>query len=105
MLDDRFNPAYALLLVTGVATIYLAGASSRGVCHGRRHPYTRLGIAFLALFDPTMRAVQDQLYESEQPFVVDHSKYARAFGGAATPHREAIQVTPQWYRGSLHTSG
>ena len=65
----------------------------------------RLGIAFLALFDPTMRAVQDQLYESEQPFLVDHSKYARAFGGAATPHREAIRVTLQWYRGSLHTSG
>ncbi len=52
-----------------------------------------------------MRAVKDQLYESEQPFLVDHSKYARAFGGAATPHREAIRVTLQWYRGSLHTSG
>ena len=65
----------------------------------------RLGIAFLALFDPTMRAVKDQLYESEQPFLVGHSKYARAFGGAPTPHREAIQATLQWYRGSLHTSG
>ncbi len=74
----------------------------------RRCGWPRLpawALPFLALFDPTMRAVQDQLYDSEQPFLVDHSKYARAFGGAPTSHREAIQVTLQWYRGSLHTSG
>lgn len=61
----------------------------------------RPGIALLALFDPTMRAVKSQLYESEQPFVVDHSKYARVFGDASTPHAAAIRATLDWYRGLL----
>ena len=37
-------------------------------------------------------------YEFEKPFVVDHSKFGRAFGGAATPHRDALQATLAWYR-------
>jgi nucleoside-diphosphate-sugar epimerase len=56
------------------------------------------GIALLALFNPMMRAVREQLYQSEGPFVVDHGKFARAFGGQTTPHREAVRQTLEWYR-------
>jgi nucleoside-diphosphate-sugar epimerase len=38
------------------------------------------------------------LYEFEEPFVVDHSAFARAFGDHATPLREAIGRTVRWYR-------
>jgi nucleoside-diphosphate-sugar epimerase len=38
------------------------------------------------------------LYEFEEPFVVDHSKFEEAFGEQATPLREAIQRTVRWYR-------
>jgi hypothetical protein len=36
------------------------------------------------------------LYEFEEPFVVDHSKFERAFGGHATPLGEAIGDTVRW---------
>jgi hypothetical protein len=39
------------------------------------------------------------LYEFEEPFVIDHSKFERAFGEHATPLGEAIGYTVRWYRG------
>ena len=41
----------------------------------------------------------EMLYEFEEPFVVDHSKFERAFGDHATPLKEAIGDTVRWYRG------
>jgi hypothetical protein len=38
------------------------------------------------------------LYEFEEPFVVDHSKFEEAFGEQATPLRESIQRSLRWYR-------
>jgi nucleoside-diphosphate-sugar epimerase len=55
-------------------------------------------IRALGLVNPTLRAVAEQLYQSEGPFVVDHAKFARAFGTETTPHREALQRTLDWYR-------
>lgn len=40
-----------------------------------------MGIALAALFNPTLRAVKEQLFQSERPWVVDRSKFERAFGG------------------------
>jgi nucleoside-diphosphate-sugar epimerase len=60
----------------------------------------KLGITVLALVNPTMRAVNERLYQTERPFVVDHSRYERAFGATPTPHPEAIQQTLEWYRSS-----
>jgi nucleoside-diphosphate-sugar epimerase len=55
-------------------------------------------IRFLSLFNATLRAVAEQLYQSERPWVVDHSKFANAFGAHSTPHPEAIARTLDWYR-------
>ena len=55
-------------------------------------------ISMLGIFDPTMRELPEVMYQSEQPFVVDHGKYKRAFGGSTTPHRDAIRKTLDWYR-------
>jgi nucleoside-diphosphate-sugar epimerase len=55
-------------------------------------------LAVLARFSPTLRAVQEQQYQREAPWVVDHSKFAKAFGAEVTPHREAIMATLDWYR-------
>jgi nucleoside-diphosphate-sugar epimerase len=52
----------------------------------------------LGVLNPTLHAVAEQLYQSERPFVVDHSKFARAFDLAPTPHAEAIRRTLDWYR-------
>ena len=55
-------------------------------------------ISMLGIFDPTMRELPEIMYQSEQPFVVDHGKYERAFGANTTPHLEAIRKTLEWYR-------
>jgi nucleoside-diphosphate-sugar epimerase len=55
-------------------------------------------IRFLSMFNPTLRAVAEQLYQSERSWVVDHAKFASAFGAHPTPHPEAIARTLDWYR-------
>src|SRR5829696_1466362 len=52
----------------------------------------------LGLFNPPLRETFEMLYEFEEPFVVNHSAFARAFGDHATPLREAIGRTVRWYR-------
>ena len=52
----------------------------------------------LGLFNPALRETIEMLYEFEEPFVVDHSKFERAFGEHATPLKEAIGKTVRWYR-------
>lgn len=58
----------------------------------------RLMISMLGIFVPAMRAVTETLYQSERPWVVDHSKFARAFGSRPTPHEEAIAETLAWFQ-------
>jgi nucleoside-diphosphate-sugar epimerase len=52
----------------------------------------------IGLFNPGIRETIEMLYEFEEPFVVDHSKFEEAFGGQATPLKEAIGETVRWYR-------
>src|SRR5215213_9377912 len=52
----------------------------------------------MGLFNPGMREMIEMLYEFEEPFVVDDSRFEKAFGEQATPLREAIQRTVRWYR-------
>jgi nucleoside-diphosphate-sugar epimerase len=52
----------------------------------------------LGLFNPPLRETIEMLYEFEEPFVVDDSRFEREFGKQATPLREAIQRTVRWYR-------
>jgi hypothetical protein len=44
------------------------------------------------------REVNETLYQFKKPFVVSGEKFAKAFGKIATPHREAIQATIDWYK-------
>lgn len=55
-------------------------------------------IRLLGLFDRNMREVAEMLYEFEEPFVVDHSKYELCFGNQSTPHRIALGRALDWYR-------
>lgn len=52
----------------------------------------------IGLFNPAIRETIEMLYEFEEPFVVDHSKFEQAFGEHATPLKEAIGDTVRWYR-------
>jgi nucleoside-diphosphate-sugar epimerase len=52
----------------------------------------------MGLFNPGMREMIEMLYEFEEPFVMDHSKFEQTFGEHATPLKEAIGDTVRWYR-------
>src|ERR671921_909708 len=58
----------------------------------------------MGLFNPGIRETIEMLYEFEEPFVVDHSKFEQAFGEQATPLKEAIADTVRWY-GSKRPAG
>lgn len=50
------------------------------------------------LFIPEAREVVEMLYEFDQPFVVDSSRFERAFGFKPTLTAKAIGETVAWYR-------
>jgi nucleoside-diphosphate-sugar epimerase len=52
----------------------------------------------LAIFNPTLREVTEMLYEFEEPFIVDHTRFVQVFGNEATPLEEAISATVEWFR-------
>ena len=65
----------------------------------------RLMISMLGVFNPGMRAVKETLYQSERPWVVDHSKFARAFGSRPTAHEQAIAESLAWFQGKRAVPG
>jgi nucleoside-diphosphate-sugar epimerase len=51
------------------------------------------------VFVPFIREVGEVLYEFQAPYVVDWSKFQRAFGPVSpTPHAEAVARTVAWFR-------
>jgi nucleoside-diphosphate-sugar epimerase len=58
----------------------------------------RAMMALGGLFIPAARESLEMMYEFEKPFVVDSSKFERAFGVCATPMEQAIAETVEWYR-------
>jgi nucleoside-diphosphate-sugar epimerase len=50
------------------------------------------------VFVPAIRESVEMLYEFEKPYVVDSTKFERAFGVRATPTDEAIRQTMEYYR-------
>jgi nucleoside-diphosphate-sugar epimerase len=61
------------------------------------------GLVLAGLFNPTVRAVREQLYQSERPWLVSSRRFEQAFGWRATPLQEAIRATVVWFRD--HTRG
>jgi nucleoside-diphosphate-sugar epimerase len=55
----------------------------------------------LGVFSPVIREVAEMAYQFEEPYVVDGSKFMRAFGFTPTPHRQALVETVAWYRAHL----
>jgi nucleoside-diphosphate-sugar epimerase len=54
-------------------------------------------LSLLALVSPMLKAVKEQQYQRERSWIVDHSKFARAFGTEVTAHRQAVAATIAWW--------
>lgn len=63
---------------------------------------TQLGspliIRIMGLFNPTLREMNEMMYEFTKPFVLDSSKFTAAFGMTATPFRQQLRDTLAWVR-------
>lgn len=57
-----------------------------------------LALRALAPFVPIVRELTEIAYQYEAPFVVDSTKFERAFGMRPTPYREALRRTIDWLR-------
>jgi nucleoside-diphosphate-sugar epimerase len=60
-------------------------------------------IKALGYVNPLLREVAEMLYEFREPFVVDSSKFVHTFGDIATPHRQAVSQTLNWFREQFST--
>ncbi len=58
----------------------------------------RTMLAIGGIFVPGARETAEMMYEFENPFIVDSSKFEKTFGMKATPTRQAIQETLAWYK-------
>jgi nucleoside-diphosphate-sugar epimerase len=60
---------------------------------------SRLAVRIAGVLDPRARETVEMMYQWEEPFVVDASKFQGAFGPFdPTPHRGAIAPTVAWFR-------
>ena len=59
---------------------------------------SRSMMTIAGVFNSSIRETKEMLYEFEEPYIVDSSKYERAFGKHATPYEDGIRKTVTWYR-------
>jgi nucleoside-diphosphate-sugar epimerase len=62
---------------------------------------SRMKMRIGGLFIPAARETVEMMYEFEKPFVVDASKFIRAFGDCSTPLEQTVKETIAWYREAL----
>lgn len=61
-------------------------------------PLVRVLLPVMGLFMPPLRGLSENAYIFYEPYLVDHSRFANAFGDHATPLPDAIRETVRWYR-------
>jgi nucleoside-diphosphate-sugar epimerase len=60
---------------------------------------SRLALRMAGVFDPRARETTEMLYQWQRPFVLDASKFQRAFGPfQPTPHHQAVATTVAWFQ-------
>ena len=52
----------------------------------------------LALFNGNVREIKEVLFEFQEPFIVDSSKFESTFGQTAEPLSRSIPATVEWFR-------
>jgi nucleoside-diphosphate-sugar epimerase len=76
-----------------IEMVYAAAGTEPGI-----QAMPRLIVSAVGLFNGNVREIKEMLYEFEEPFVVDDSRFEATFGGGATPLPEAIDATVAWFR-------
>ncbi len=64
----------------------------------RMQAISPLMMRLAGLFMPSARELVEMMYEFTAPFVVDHTKFVRAFGDIHTAWADSLAATVSWYR-------
>lgn len=65
----------------------------------------RMLMRLFGLFNAGARETVEMMYEWEQPFVVDSSRFERAFGLKATPIEQVIRESVAWFKAHPKVKG
>ncbi len=76
---------------------YIALVSEAAGVQARALAVPGLLLRVLGLTNAVLRESVELLYEFNEPYLFDGSKYIRAFGGIPTPHHEAMRQAVAWY--------
>lgn len=57
-----------------------------------------LALPLMGLFIAPLRGYDEVLYQFDEPFIVDSRQFETRFGQTATPLRDAVRATIDWYR-------
>ncbi len=58
----------------------------------------RLILSVMGLFNVNVREIVEMLYEFEKPFILDSTKFEKAFGMKATPIEQAVRETVAYFK-------
>ena len=84
---------------TRTTRAFVEAVFERAGAEARLRALPRWLVPLIGLFNRPVRELREMLYEFEEPFILDHSRFEKAFGQIATPLPEAIDATLEWYRG------
>jgi len=104
--DEADGKAWHLLNAPAVTTrefvnmVFAAAGTEPGI-----QAMPRFMVSAVGLFNGNVRELKEMLYEFEEPFVVDDSRFEATFGGSATPLPEAIETTLAWFRSHPKAAG
>lgn len=97
--DEALGEAWHLPSPPTVTTReFIARVAAAAGVEPRLRAMPKLLARAVALVNPQLREVMELWYSFDEPYVVDHSKFARSFGDIATPLDEAIATTVEWFR-------
>jgi nucleoside-diphosphate-sugar epimerase len=81
-----------------VARLFFATAGFTNGKEPKIQRVPRAAFAVVGLFNPLMRELLEVLYQKEEPYVVDGSRFRKAFGFEPTSLEEGVKRTLGWYR-------
>jgi hypothetical protein len=62
-------------------------------------PVPRIALRAMGVFQPLVREVVEMAYQWDAPYLVDGSRFSRAFGGDVTAMGEMVKETARWAEG------
>ncbi len=97
--DDAFNKTWILPsakpALTGKQFIALAAKYMQGKNKVQVLPEWLIG--FIGLFNPMMKEIHEMLYQDKYGYILDSSKFEKAFNFTPTAYEEGVKATVEWW--------